>query len=90
MQQQLARPNGVMVCAIAVRVGTDVASDEPCLIVLDDRVSVRQIGPSFSARFHFGAGESESGFKRVLDQIVVPRLAVLRNEFACLASRDGR
>ena len=82
LQQQLAgAPRGV-VGPGAVAVLGDVRGAQPDLAVVDGRERVGERGPPLAQRLHLGAAERQPGLVGVADVIVVPSLAVLRDDLA--------
>src|SRR3954447_7024620 len=90
VEQQFALAPGSVVGTGALGVLRDVDALEPCLAVVDLDEAVDQGRPAGAQRLHLGADEDQSGLVGVLDAVVVPRLAVLRNQLAPLLLGHGR
>src|SRR4051794_18409498 len=98
VEQQLALAPGGVVGPRALGVLRDVHVVQPRLAAVDVDEPVDQRGPPLTQRLHLGALEDEARLVGVLDGVVVPRLAVLRDHLApllpghptILARRDNR
>jgi hypothetical protein len=71
MQEQLAHPDRVMIHDVAVTVRTDVAVMEKDLALFYARVTILQIHPTITKGLHLRAFEDDTGFKLLLNKIVV-------------------
>src|SRR5271168_5089176 len=80
MHQQLARARLLVAELACGSVGADMDALEKRLAVLDARVAVAQICAMRPQRLDLGAGEREAGLERLLDEEVVPRLAVVDDQ----------
>ena len=86
VQQQLARPRGLMRVAAGLRVFGDMGVDQvERAAAFVRRIGVGDIGLAGAQRLHLRAGQHEAGLERVLDRIVEAGLAVLGDELAALA-----
>src|SRR5215213_4060175 len=77
MQQELARPARLVIEPVARGVDRDVGIDQPGLAALFRHVGFSDRAAAAAQRFHLGAGQCEPGLEGLLDEVVVPRLAVL-------------
>src|SRR5215207_5660312 len=77
MQQQLARSARLVIEAVARGVDRDVGIDQPGLAALFRHVGFSNRASAAAQRLHLGAGQSEPRLEGLLDEVVVPRLAVL-------------
>src|ERR1044071_8373512 len=77
MQQELARPARLVIEAVARGVDRDVGVDQPGLAALFRHVGFGDRAAPAAQRLHLGAGQSEPGLEDLLDEVIVPRLAVL-------------
>src|SRR4051794_16873039 len=84
VEQQLALAPGRVVGPGALGVLRDVHVVQPRLTAVDVHEPVDQRGPPLAQRLHLGALEDEARLVGVLDGVVVPRLAVLRDDLAPL------
>ena len=89
VQEQLSGALGRVVGPVTLRVLGDVHGVEVGLSAVDVGVTVREIRPPLPERLHFGAGQHEPGFVRLLDRVVVSRLLVRRDELLTLLTRHG-
>src|SRR5258708_35183868 len=62
-------------------VGTDVAADQPRLVVVDGRVAVLEVDLGLPERLDLGALQDEPRFVRLEDGVVVERLPGGRDHF---------
>ena len=67
----------------------DMGVDEIERAVLLGGIGLVDAGLALAQHLHLGPGQHHAGLDRILDQVVVPRLAVLRRIFVGLASRHG-
>jgi len=77
VQQQLPRPPRLVVEAIAGGVDRDVGVDQPGFAAFFRHIGLGDRTAPAAQRLHFGAGQSQARFEGFLDEVVVPRLAVL-------------
>ena len=77
MKQQLARPFGLVVVAVAGVPGRYVRADQPGLAFLDARVGLSQARLAGSDRLDLGSGQHDAGLERILDRVVVAGFSVL-------------
>src|SRR4051794_26732333 len=80
MQQQLARPLRLVIEAVGLQIFRDVGVDQPDLAALGIGVGFRDRGLAVADRLDLGAGQRDAGLDRVVDRIVEPRLAILRDD----------
>src|SRR6266481_4568644 len=78
-QQKFARPLGRVVVAVGRRIFGDIGVDQKKLAVLLGGEGFGDAGATPAQRFHLAAQQHQSGFQRVLDEIIMPRLAILRD-----------
>jgi hypothetical protein len=91
LEKELARPDRLMVVAVPMTVGTDVALKEPGFVVaVNRRVSLRHVHSPVTTRFHFSTDENDSRLDGFLDLVVVTRFTVLRDELCVGLSRRLR
>src|SRR5205807_9665977 len=76
MEQQLPLSLRIVVFTIAVTVGRDMRADKEGLAVVEVDVAVLQIHPPLAQRLDLGAGERDSCFELLEDEVVVKRLAI--------------
>ena len=79
LEQELARPLGLVVVAVATLELGDVGTDQPRLVALDARVGVRQIRLACPERLDLGPGQDDPGLERLVDREVVSRPAIEGN-----------
>lgn len=84
MEQELARPQGIVVEAVALIIGTDVHAQEEDFAVLDAAEAVLQIDLALAQGLDFRPRQGNAGFIRFMDKIIVTGLAVVRNIFHTL------
>jgi hypothetical protein len=84
MQQQLALTARRVVGPGALRVLGNVNGIQPCFTGIDESVAVDQACTPHPQRLDLGATQHEASLKCVFDRVVVPRLAVGRNDFLAL------
>src|ERR1700684_1891809 len=77
MHQEFPRASFLVAELAGGSVGADMNALEKRLAILDARVTVAQICAMRAQRLDLGAGEREAGLERLLDEEVVPRLAVV-------------
>src|SRR5947209_7173995 len=77
VQQQLARPLALVIEAVAGGVFGDVGIDQPGLAAILRDVGFGDRAAAAAQGFHLGAGQRDAGLHGLLDEVVVPRLAVL-------------
>src|SRR5690348_9046112 len=80
VQQQLSLPPGRVVGPGALRVLGDVHALQPDLALVDRRVPVHQRGAALPQGLDLGAHQRDAGLVRVHDRVVVPGLAVGRDD----------
>src|SRR5262245_17590117 len=80
LQQELPRAPRLVVEAVGGFVFREIGVVEPDLAVLLDREGLVDADAPQAQRLHLGAGQHHAGIERVLDEEVMPRLAVLRGE----------
>ena len=79
VQEQLALAVGVAVEDAAVGEGQDVHAMEPCLAPPDEHEGVGNLAVALAQAAHLGAREHQARFKRLIDEVLVRRGAVLCN-----------
>ena len=77
VQQQLALAVGVAVEDAAVGEGQDVHAVEPRLAAPDEHEGVGDLAVALAQAAHLGAREHQARFKRLVDEVLVRRGAVL-------------
>jgi hypothetical protein len=82
VQQQLARPLALVVVAVARGVFRDVGVDQPGLAAVLGDIGLRDRAAPAAQRLDLGAGQRQAGLEGLLDEVVVPRLAVLGHHLA--------
>src|ERR1017187_7787646 len=82
MQQQLAVVYRQVVLAVAVRVLADVRVDQPGFVVADLGVSVLELNIAVLDRLHFRAGQDQARLESLHQEVVVPRLPVVAEDFS--------
>ena len=80
VQQQFPRPPGLVVEAISFGVFRDVAIDEEDFPALRMRIGIADRGLAAAQRLHLCAGQHDTGLHHLFDEVVVPRLAVVRRD----------
>ena len=81
MEQELARPQGIVVEAVALIIGTDVHAQEEDFAVLDAAEAVLQIDLALAQGLDFRPHQGNACFIRFMNKIIVTSLAVVRNIF---------
>jgi len=76
MQQELARPERVVVRQIALGIVADVPVQQEHLLVLHDGVAVGQVREPQAQGLHFRADKGDPRFNSLFDEVVVVRFAV--------------
>jgi hypothetical protein len=76
MQQELARPERLVVCNVAMCIRADVRVEKVHLFIPDDGVAVRQVCEPQAQGLDLGALQRDAGLNGLLDEVVVVRLAV--------------
>src|ERR1700730_11062085 len=77
VQQELARPARLMIEAVARGVFGDVGIDQPGLAALLGDIGFGDRAAPPAQRLDLGAGQRQPSLEGLLDEVVVPRLAVL-------------
>ena len=88
MQEEFFRPERITVIDVALFVGTDMHPLDPDFAFPDLRPALLEIDSSLPDAFDFGAEQRDAAFVFFLDEIIVPRLAVLRDGFDSLLMRQ--
>src|SRR3954465_518581 len=94
-EEELARPLGLVVEAVAVAEFGDVGVDQPHLAVLHFGIALRDRAFAEAQRLHLGAGERDPRLIFVLDRIIEARPPVLGDDlllverFGARADHDG-
>ena len=89
MHQEFSRAR-FLVAELARRsIGADMDALEERFAVLDACVTVAQIRAMCPQRLDLRAGECEAGLERLLDEEVVPRLAVIGDQIESVAGGFG-
>src|SRR3954470_16237663 len=83
VQQELARPRGLVIEVARLFVGRYVQIEQKNLSILNDRVRISDVGLSVPQRLDLAAGQNDSRFPGVEDVVVVsgafvPRYRLLR------------
>src|SRR6266516_7273757 len=80
VQEELARPVGLVILAVARAVLRHVQADEPRLAVAHVGVRLLERRLPLPQRLHLGAGQHEAGLDPVEEAVVVPRAAVVDDQ----------
>ena len=80
MEEELARSGWLVIGPVALRVGTDVKPQEPCLGPLDLGLRLLQVRAAVAQGLHLGPLEHEAGLVGLEDLEVVMRPAIRRDE----------
>ena len=81
VEEQFPSTEGLMIHEVAVAVGADVAVVEKDLAAFHAGVTILEIHPPFSQRFHLRTPEHDAGLELILDEIVVVGLAICDDRF---------
>src|SRR5690606_2672549 len=88
MEQQLARPLGLVIEAVAVAELGNVGIDQPGLAIMHVRIALGDRALAAPQALHFGARQRDPGFEHVFDEILEPRAPVL-GDGLLLVERGG-
>ena len=81
MEQELPRPQRVVVEAVSLVVGADVHADQKHLAVFNAAEAVLQVDLPLPQGLHFRSRQGDSRFVGFMNKIIVARFAVVRNIF---------
>ena len=85
MNQQLSCAQRFVIEDVAVVIFTNVRVDEPQFAILDQAVSVLQVGAPVADGFDFGAAQSNSGLEFLEQEVIMRRRAI----DCCVAQSAG-
>lgn len=88
VHEQLAYTQRIFIEDIALFIGADMASVEEELTVFDNAEAILQIDCALAQGFDLCAEELNACFVSILDKIVVPGLAVQRNDLCAFLCQD--
>jgi hypothetical protein len=77
VHQQLARPLRRMIEAVRLKIFRDVRVDEPDLAAARVGIGLGDRRLPEPQRFHFGPGQRDARFHRLVDEVIETRLAVV-------------
>ena len=80
VEQELPDPHGVLVHDVPVAVRADMAMVQKDLAVLHAGIAILKIDASLPKRFDLRSLQNDPGFQLLLDEIIVERLPVRRND----------
>ena len=76
MQQELSRPERIVIADVAVGIRPNMGIQQESLTIFDDSVGVLQVSLSLADRFDFGAAESDSALVAVEEKVIMAGGAV--------------
>src|SRR5471032_3412444 len=82
VQQQLARPLGLVVVAVARRIKRNVGVDQPRLAALLGDIRLGDRAAAAAQRLHLCARQLQARLEGLFDEVVEPRFAVLGHHLA--------
>src|SRR3954453_10196899 len=89
VEEELARPVGLVVGVAPLVVRRDRGAVQPELAVAHVRVRLHERRAALTQRLHLAAGEDDARLEAVEQLVLVPRLAVLRDHLLALGHRTS-